>query len=392
MANTTLNTIIILRNDTKINWDQTAIKLLKGEMAVEFQVVEGQISGQPKLKVGDGVKTYAELPYVGVDLTEIRQMIATAVKAVNDRIDVLVNGADEAFDTLKEIGDYLNEHKDEYTALLQAIANKVDKEPGKGLSTNDYVDADKEKLEGIESGAQRNTVTGVKGDAEENYRVGNINITKDNIGLGNVDNTADADKEVKTAERLKTPVKIDGVEFNGSADIAHYAESEQIATDAIKTAALTGFRLDPGSWAAIKFKNVNTVEPGSLQLNIGGTGAKPIRYRGAVLPSVNTIKNNCVYLFVYDGTNYELIGDLDSEAASPYPFKVKANDNEVVVYYGNETRTLEIGAGTTNGTIAVGTEEVPVSGLKQMAYEEFCSTDRFVQGINTLIINGGTAS
>lgn len=153
-------------------------------------------------------------------------MIATAVKAVNDRIDVLVNGADEAFDTLKEIGDYLNEHKDEYTALLQAIANKVDKEPGKGLSTNDYVDADKEKLEGIESGAQRNTVTGVKGDAEENYRVGNINITKDNIGLGNVDNTADADKEVKTAERLKTPVKIDGVEFNGSVDIAHYAESE----------------------------------------------------------------------------------------------------------------------------------------------------------------------
>ena len=45
MANTTLNTIIILRNDTKVNWDQSTLKLLKGEMAVEFQVAEGQISG-----------------------------------------------------------------------------------------------------------------------------------------------------------------------------------------------------------------------------------------------------------------------------------------------------------------------------------------------------------
>ena len=152
-------------------------------------------------------------------------MIATAVKTVNDRIDVLVNGADEAFDTLKEIGDYLNEHNDEYTALLQAIANKVDKEPGKGLSTNDYTNDEKSKLAGIESGAQVNTVTGVKGDSESTYRVGNINITKANIGLGNVDNTADANKDVRSAETLKTQRTIDGVEFNGSANIVHFGVS-----------------------------------------------------------------------------------------------------------------------------------------------------------------------
>lgn len=47
---------------------------------------------------------------------------------------------------------------------------------------------DKVKLDGIESGAQKNTVTGVKGDNEATYRVGNVNITKANIGLSNVDN------------------------------------------------------------------------------------------------------------------------------------------------------------------------------------------------------------
>lgn len=52
------------------------------------------------------------------------------------------------------------------------------------------------KLNTVEQGAQKNTVTGVKGNSENSYRTGNINITKANIGLGNVDNTADANKTV----------------------------------------------------------------------------------------------------------------------------------------------------------------------------------------------------
>ena len=58
---------------------------------------------------------------------------------------------------------------------------------------------DKTKLDGIESGAQKNTVLGVKGSSESAYRTGNVNITKANIGLGNVDNTSDEDKPVSTA-------------------------------------------------------------------------------------------------------------------------------------------------------------------------------------------------
>lgn len=37
-----------------------------------------------------------------------------------------------------------------------ALGNKVDKEAGKGLSTNDYTTTEKTKLAGIETGAQRN--------------------------------------------------------------------------------------------------------------------------------------------------------------------------------------------------------------------------------------------
>ncbi len=41
---------------------------------------------------------------------------------------------------------------------------------------------DKAKLDGIESGAQVNSITGVKGNAEASYRTGDVNLTPANIG------------------------------------------------------------------------------------------------------------------------------------------------------------------------------------------------------------------
>lgn len=55
------------------------------------------------------------------------------------------------------------------------------------------------KLNTIESGAQKNTVTGIKGSSESNYRTGNVNITPANLGITVVNNTADSNKSVKYA-------------------------------------------------------------------------------------------------------------------------------------------------------------------------------------------------
>lgn len=95
------------------------------------------------------------------------------------------------------------------TATQTALDDKVDKETGKGLSTNDFTNALLTKLNGIEAGAQVNKVTGVKGSAESSYRVGNVNITKANIGLGNVDNTSDANKPISTATQTALDGKVD---------------------------------------------------------------------------------------------------------------------------------------------------------------------------------------
>lgn len=52
--------------------------------------------------------------------------------------------------------DGTSENAQAGTAVAQAISTKVDKVTGKGLSENDYTDADKAKLDGIETGAEAN--------------------------------------------------------------------------------------------------------------------------------------------------------------------------------------------------------------------------------------------
>ena len=139
-----------------------------------------------------------------------------------------------------------------------------------------------------------------------------VTVTKGDVGLGNVDNTADADKVVKTAGKLTSAAAIDGVNFDGSAAIVHYGTCSTTASTATKEVSCTGFTLTTGSWIAIKFSVTNSAAVANLKLSVNGTTAKSIKYRGGNLPSAGTLTAGRIYLFVYDGTNYELIGDLDT--------------------------------------------------------------------------------
>lgn len=93
--------------------------------------------------------------------------------------------------TIPEERRYLG--KDKLKTVLnkvkEKLAGKVDKVSGKQLSTNDYTTTEKNKLAGIEDGAQKNTVTGIKGNAESSYRTGNVNLTPANIGAAAASHT-----------------------------------------------------------------------------------------------------------------------------------------------------------------------------------------------------------
>lgn len=104
------------------------------------------------------VKTVTDQVYNSDDsknLTQILEELNTAISGKASDADLteletkfnnLITDAPEAYDTLKEISEYIASHQSEYQALLTLAGNKVDKVDGKGLSTNDFTDELYQKL------------------------------------------------------------------------------------------------------------------------------------------------------------------------------------------------------------------------------------------------------
>ena len=112
-----------------------------------------------------------------------------------------------------------------------------------------------------------------------------------------------------TATTLKTARTIDGVSFNGSANITHFGTCSTAANTAAKVVSCSGFTLATGARITVRFSVTNTAS--SPTLNVNNTGAKAIHYRSAAI-TAGYLAANRVYEFVYDGTNYELVGDIDT--------------------------------------------------------------------------------
>ena len=101
---------------------------------------------------------------------------------ISAAIDALIDGAPATYDTLKEISDWIATHQSEYAALIAAIAGKVDKVEGKGLSTEDYTTAEKTKLAGIEANANNYTLPAATTSALGGVKVGS-NLAVDANGV-----------------------------------------------------------------------------------------------------------------------------------------------------------------------------------------------------------------
>lgn len=113
-----------------------------------------------------------------------------------------------------------------------------------------------------------------------------------------------------SASKLATKRTINGVQFDGSANIHHYGACSTAAGTAAKTVALSGFVLATGAEITVKFSATNTAA--NPTLNVNSTGAKPIRYKNAAVPSGYIVANK-TYRFVYDGTYWQIVGDVIAE-------------------------------------------------------------------------------
>lgn len=125
-----------------------------------------------------------------------------------------------------------------------------------------------------------------------------------------------------SATKLANTRQIDGMNFNGTANITHFATCSTAAATAAKTVTLSGFNCSAGAKIAVKFTVTNTAA--NPTLNVSNTGAKSIKYRGAAI-AANYLAANRVYEFVYDGTDYLLVGDTDTTYSAGEGIKIENN-------------------------------------------------------------------
>ena len=101
-------------------------------------------------------ETRASKTYVDTELNKVYKKEEVFTKdEVLQRIRDIIGAAPEALDTLEEIALALNEDPDFAATITNLLAQKVDKVSGKGLSTEDFTTAEKQKLAGIEDGANK---------------------------------------------------------------------------------------------------------------------------------------------------------------------------------------------------------------------------------------------
>lgn len=111
---------------------------------------------------------------------------------VDNKVASLVDSAPETLDTLNKLATALGDDPNFAGTVATQLGNKVEKEDGKGLSTNDYTTDEKNKLAGIESNANKTIVDSSLSSTSENP-VQNKVITeildaKASSDLSNVDN------------------------------------------------------------------------------------------------------------------------------------------------------------------------------------------------------------
>lgn len=187
--------------------------------------------------------------------TEGLSQLTTKVNEISALIEADSDGAINKFNEivafLAGIGD-----TDTLDGMMKDIAtqlgNKVDKVAGKGLSTNDYTAAEKTKLTGIETGAQKNTVTSVAG------KTGAVTLAKGDVGLGNVDNTKDLDKPISTAMQTALDAKAD------AADIPTELANPEALTITLNSGTVEGTGKFTYDGSAAKSVNITAASVGAM--------------------------------------------------------------------------------------------------------------------------------
>lgn len=201
------------------------------------------------------------------------------------------------------------------TKKLQIIDGILKYDPVTTTADGLMSSEDKLKLDGIATGANKTTVDSALSATSTNpvqNKVVNTAITNLSTLVGDMsvsEQIANAmSGNAGSATKLDTARTIDGVSFDGTADVTRYAVCGTAADVAAKTASITNgtFVLAAGTRVTVFFIYPNTAS--SPTLNINDTGDVAIYWNGNPITSARYWQASTTLDFVYDGIQWKVLG------------------------------------------------------------------------------------
>lgn len=146
--------------------------------------------------------------------------------------------------------------------------------------------------------------SGLSANLPEDKVPGRVLITEDtNDVYIDLDDSTRIQTNAEKASTLRTPRYIDGLTFNGSANITRFAICNSASTDNPKVVTSPNFVNINGAIINIKFTNSNTADPSPLYLKVNGSNMYPI-----ILGNVDyKLSNKCIYTFVFYNNQYYIV-------------------------------------------------------------------------------------
>lgn len=116
-------------------------------------------------------------------------------------------------------------------------------------------------------------------------------------------------------------------------------------TSTTLTAGISDFELFPGAYVYIKVGTVGA----NATLNVNNTGAKNIYYNNTSIKA-EQLEEGHIYAFIYDGTQWNIFGDLVSDTREAInnvvlPHKLTFGAGQAYVYDGSEDVTVPVYTG-----------------------------------------------
>ena len=222
-----------------------------------------------------------EKPSAGIPKTDLETSVQTSLSKadtavqsldgyatedyVNAQVSSLVDSAPETLNTLNELAAALGDDANFATTVANQIGSKVDKVDGKGLSTNDYTDDDKETLAAVNEAVEN--LNNLVGDTDVATQITDSIVSKSDVshthsyaGSSSAGGAADSANKLNTDAGSGTqPVYFE----NGVPVATTYELNKTVPVDAVFTD--TTYSADNGvSLNGTTFSNSGAVGSGCL--------------------------------------------------------------------------------------------------------------------------------